>query len=160
MALAGKIEEIVVPALNRFGVELVMGSFRREKSGKVLRLLIERKGASPEAGSGVDVGLCADVSKELSALLDVSDAVNGPYTLEVSSPGIERPLVRLGDFERFVGRPASIETKQPVEGRRSFKGTLLGVENGAVMLTTKNHQRIAIPRDDIKKANLVFEFRN
>ena len=108
----------------------------------------------------MDVGLCASVSRELSAVLDASDAVTGSYTLEVSSPGIERPLVRLSDFERFVGKIASIKTSEPVLGRRTFKGRLNGVENGAVLLEAADNQCIAIPGDVIKKANLVFELSN
>jgi ribosome maturation factor RimP len=126
----------------------------------VLRLLIERQGADPDTGSGVDVGLCASVSRELSAVLDVSDPVAGSYTLEVSSPGIERPLVRQSDFERFIGKVASIKTSVPVLGRRTFKGRLKGVKNGAVLLEGADNQSIAIPGDVIKKANLVFELRN
>ena len=145
--------------LDRLGVVLVMGSFGREKTGRVLRLFIERPGANPNAGSGVDVDLCASVSREVGAALDISDAVLEPYTLEVSSPGIERPLVQLDDYERFTGRIASIKTREPVSGRRSFKGRLRGVSKDEVLLEAANNEHIAIPCGVIKKANLVFEFK-
>ncbi len=158
MTLSGNIEKIVLPVLDRQGLDLVVGTFRREKSGKVLRLLIERKGADPDTGSGVDVGLCAAVSREIGAALDVSDVVPEAYTLEVSSPGIERPLIRLEDFKRFIGRRASIKTRKPVQGRKTFKGRLNGVEDAAVLIDI-GKQNIAIPSDVIKNANLVFELK-
>lgn len=157
MKLDEKIEAIVTPVLDRLGVVLVQGSFRREKGGKILRLLIERKGADPDTGSGVDVGLCADVSRELSAALDVTDAVDDAYTLEVSSPGIERPLVRLSDFERFAGKNVAIKTRKVIMGRRTFRGRLDGVKDNRVLLVAADNKPIAIPSDVIKKANLVFE---
>lgn len=157
MTLTKEIETIITPVLERMGVDLVLGTFIRERNGRVLRLLIERKGATPETGSGVDLGLCAAVSREVGAALDVDDALGDSYNLEVSSPGVERPLVGPRDFERFSGRPATISTKGPVDGRRKFKGTILGVENDAVVLRPDGGKRVTIPNELIKKANLVFD---
>ena len=123
-----EIEAIIAPVLDRMGVDLVQGMFSGERGGRVLRLLIERKGATPETGSGVDLGLCAEVSREVGAALDVNDVIGDAYNLEVSSPGIERPLIRPQDFERFSGRPAIVVTKGAVSGRRKFSGKLLGFE--------------------------------
>jgi ribosome maturation factor RimP len=159
MTLPDKIETIVTPVLNRMGLDLVLGSFRRERSGKVLRLMVEKRGAAPERGSGVDVGLCATVSREVGTQLDVSDVIEGAYTLEVSSAGIERPLMSLGDFERFSGRRAKIRTDKVLSGSRNFDGTLSGVEDGTIILVTKNNQKISIPKNAIKRANLVFDYK-
>ena len=101
--LPKNIEASIEPVLDRMDLTLVQGTFCRERSGKVLRLLIERRDATPEKGSGVDLGLCASVSQEIGTQLDATDAIEEAYTLEVSSPGIERPLVRNSDFVRFRG---------------------------------------------------------
>ncbi len=157
MNLTKDIEAIIVPVLERMGVDLVLGTFVREPSGKVLRLFIEKKGATPKSGSGVDLGLCAQVSREVGAALDVSDKIADAYSLEVSSPGIERPLVKPEDFVRFAGSQAVITTKGPVDGSRKFQGRLLGVEDGKVVMESSGAKRVTIPNELIKKANLVFE---
>ena len=152
-----EIEAAVTPTLERLGVDLVLLTYGREQAGKVLRLFIERKGANPETGSGVDLALCASVSREVSAALDVNDVIGDAYNLEVSSPGIERPLVHPEDFVRFSGRPAMVTTKGPVEGRRKFRGTLRGFEKDAVLVEGEDGRLSAIPNELIKKANLVFD---
>jgi ribosome maturation factor RimP len=157
MNLTNEIEAIITPVLNRLGVDLVLGTFVREPGGKVLRLFIEKKGATPETGSGVDLGLCATVSREVSAALDVGETISDAYSLEVSSPGVERPLVRPQDFDRFAGRQAVVSTKGPVEGRRKFLGVLRGCKNGAVVMELQGAKRVIIPNELIKKANLVFD---
>lgn len=158
MTLPGNIEAIVLPVLERFGCGLVLGTFRREKGGRVLRLLIERIDADVDRGSGVDVKLCSSVSRDVGAALDVEDVIDGNYTLEVSSPGIERPLVQPSDFDRFKGRLATVQTRKAMEGRRRFKGTLSGLRQGAILITVAKGEEVAIPWENVKKANLVFEF--
>lgn len=157
MTLSLELEKTILPVLERMGVNLVLGTFRREGAGKVLRLFIEKQGADPDKGSGVNVELCARVSREIGYTLDVSDVLNDAYRLEVSSPGIERPLVKPEDFERFSGRKAKIVTKQAIERRRSFIGVLNGLEGNAVSMNVGGEDRILIPNEIIKKANLVFE---
>ncbi len=98
---------------------------------------------------------CADLSRTASALLDVEDPVQGAYTLEVSTPGIDRPLVRPRDFERFAGFEAKIEIVQPIEGQRRFRGRLLGVEGGKVKLALEDGAKAALPIELIHKAQLV-----
>lgn len=160
MMLSLELEKTILPVLERMGVNLVLGTFRREGAGKVLRLFIERQGADPDKGSGVDVELCARVSREIGYTLDVSDVLDDDaYRLEVSSPGIERPLVKPADFERFSGRKAKIVTRQAIEGRRSFTGVLNGLEGDAVSMDLGGEDRMLIPNEIIKKANLVFEYK-
>lgn len=157
MAIWNDIEKVVLPVLERYGCDLVLGTFQTEQSGWVLRLLIERKGADPDAGAGVDLKLCSSVSRDLSAELDVEETIDRPYTLEVSSPGVERPLVRREDYERFSGREIKLKTVRAVEGRRTFRGLLGGVSNGAVRLSGADGGTIEVPLKLVEKANLVFE---
>jgi ribosome maturation factor RimP len=139
------------------GVRLVLGTFRREGGGKVLRLFIERLDVDPDGGSGVNLGLCAEVSREVGYALDASDVIDDAYRLEVSSPGIERPLICLEDFSRFAGRKAKIVTRAAVDESRRFKGILRGLEGEAVVVEISEDKRVLIPNEIIKKANLVFE---
>jgi ribosome maturation factor RimP len=157
MLLSAKIEAQIKPVLERYGCDLVVGAFLNEKNGRVLRLFIERSGATAEDGPGVDLGLCASVSRDLSAVLDVADVIDKAYTLEVSSPGIERPLVRSADYERFKGQIISLKTKRAVDGHRRFKGLLDGLRDGIVTLKTGKDQIVTIPHEQIAKANLVFD---
>lgn len=97
---------------------------------------------------------CAEISHALSAVLDVADPIQGPYSLEVTSPGIDRPLVRLRDYERFAGEEAKLETDLPIDGRRRFTGTLRGVEGDTVRLESGGAM-LQIPFPTIRKARLV-----
>ncbi len=105
-------------------------------------------------GRTVTVGDCAAISRAVSAVLDVEDPVSGPYTLEVSSPGIDRPLVRLKDFERFAGFEARVETNRPIDGRRRFRGRLLGVEGETVRIRVED-ATTDLPYVDIQRAKLI-----
>lgn len=95
----------------------------------VLQIMVERIDERP-----IDVDDCAEVSRTVSALLDVEDPIPGAYTLEISSPGIDRPLVRLDDFDRFAGHEAKIVMAGTIAGRKRFRGRLLGVRDGFVLL--------------------------
>jgi ribosome maturation factor RimP len=97
---------------------------------------------------------CADLSRAISAVLDVEDPLPGSYLLEVSSPGMDRPLVRIGDFERFAGYEARIETGRPIDGRKRFRGKLLGVSQGIVKIALDGAQA-EVPFEDIAAAKLV-----
>lgn len=152
-----EIEAIITPVLDRMGVDLVLGAVAKEHGAKVLRLYIERKGATPETGSGVDLGLCASVSREVGAVLEVDDVIGDAYNLEVSSPGLDRPLVRAQDFDKFSGRVACVTTRGPIEGKRKFQGLLRGYEKEAVLIEVEDGKLVAIPNELIKKANLVFD---
>ncbi|MDH3228662.1 MAG: ribosome maturation factor RimP [Alphaproteobacteria bacterium] len=143
-----RIEKMIEPALTDMGFTLV----RVHLSGgarPTLQIMAER---SDESGMTVDD--CAGISHTVSAILDVEDPISGAYTLEVSSPGIDRPLVRRRDFERFAGFEAKIEMRGEIDGRRRFRGRLAGMDGNAVRLTTKGGD-VILPLDDIDRARLL-----
>jgi ribosome maturation factor RimP len=141
--LGPRLEEIVSFA----GMELVHVEARRESGGTVLRLYIDREG-------GVTLEDCARVSRQVSAELDAEDPVPGRYTLEVSSPGLDRPLSRERDFERFAGSTVRVVTATPLDGQRHFKGRLNGLLDGSVQLVLEDGRVISIPRDLMTSARL------
>ncbi|MBY0431553.1 MAG: ribosome maturation factor RimP, partial [Rhodospirillales bacterium] len=99
---------------------------------------------------------CADISRALSALLDVEDPIEGTYTLEVSSPGIDRPLTRRVDYERWAGFEAKVETSRPVDGRKRFRGRLVGIDEAdMIRLRLDDGGEAALPLTDIQRAKLV-----
>jgi len=154
-----QLESIVEPVCRAHGVEMVDVRHIRQKGGAVVRVVIDRPRADEQDGSGVSVDDCTDVSRDLSSALDVhEDVVPGSYNLEVSSPGLERPLVKLKDFDRFSGREAQIKTKVRVGERRKFKGTLLGVTGETIRLEDAKSGPVEIPYEAVSKANLVYRF--
>lgn len=151
------VEAVVRPVLTAHGVELFELVLRRERVGWVLRIMIEREGATAPSG-GVSVDLCADISRDISAALDVSDPISHAYTLEVSSPGVERPLRHSRDFERFAGNPAKIVLSEPLaDGQSALRGTLQGIRGDHVVID-QGGGPIEAPLASIKLAHLVFEF--
>ena len=148
MDVATKINDLIEPTLVDMGYELVRvrlsGDTRME-----LQIMIECSD-----GSTLDVADCAKASRAISALMDVEDPISGAFTLEVSSPGIDRPLVKLKDFERFDGLEARIEASRPVNGRRRFKGRLAGVEGENIAISTEDGDFV-IRHGDIMRAKLL-----
>jgi len=145
--LLRKIEDIVNPTITGMGFELVRVAMSR--GGGTLQIMIE-----PADGRPMDVEDCATLSRALSAVLDVEDPIPSAYTLEVSSPGIDRPLTREKDYVRWAGHLARMETTLPIEGRRRFKGTLLGLENGTVRMRLEDGKEADVPLDQISRAKL------
>jgi ribosome maturation factor RimP len=145
--LLRRIEDIVAPTVTGMGFEVVRVAMSR--GGGTLQIMIE-----PADGRPMDVEDCATLSRALSAVLDVEDPLPSAYTLEVSSPGIDRPLTREKDYVRWSGHLARFETLQPIEGRRRFKGTLLGLENGTVRLKLEDGKEAEIPFAEISRAKL------
>jgi ribosome maturation factor RimP len=148
------------------GLELFDLQFRRESIGWVLRVVIDRPWApeaAPEGGSEEPVGVddCGRVSQDLGAILDVEPELLGgldrAYTLEVSSPGLDRPLRDERDFRRFAGRLAKIVTTEPVDGQSHFEGRLSGVEDGAA-LVAQGRRTHRVPLGLVKRARLEVEF--
>jgi ribosome maturation factor RimP len=148
--LLQEVRQAAEPVLQSQGLELVDLEFRREAIGWVLRFYIDRQG-------GVTVGDCAEVSGELGAVLEVRDLIPNPYVLEVSSPGLTRSLKKPEDFKKFRNHRVKMKTFEPIEGRRNFKGILLGLEGEKVRLEMDG-QFYEIPLQGIAKANLEIEF--
>ena len=144
--LLRKIEDIVSPTVVGMGFEVVRVAMSK---GGTLQIMIE-----PADGRPMDVEDCATLSRALSAVLDVEDPIPSAYTLEVSSPGIDRPLTREKDYVRWAGHLARVETTQPIEGRRRFKGTLLGLENGTVRIKLDDGKEADVPLSQINRAKL------
>jgi ribosome maturation factor RimP len=145
--LLHRIEDIVAPTIVGMGYELVRVSMSR--GGGILQIMVE-----PADGRSMDVEACAVISRALSAVLDVEDPISGAYTLEVSSPGIDRPLTREKDYTRWTGHIARMETALPIDGRRRFKGTLLGLEGGAVKLRLEDGKETQVPLSAVTRAKL------
>lgn len=145
-----KVRGMAGQILGYAGMELVHLEIRREPRGLILRLYIDKEG-------GVTLDDCARVSRQISAQLDVEDPIEDRYTLEVSSPGLDRPLLTDLDFTRFAGRSIRLSTHSPLEGRRNFQGRLDGLVDGSVRMTLEGGQQVDIPRDQVAKARLEVE---
>lgn len=143
-----RITEIVENTINSLGFELVKVTVRGS-STKIVEILIERLDDEK-----VQVGDCQKVSRNISALLDVEDAISGKYFLEVSSAGIERPLIKITDFIKFRDREIKIRLKSAINGNLSFRGKLLGVEDDKIKIQSKNME-LSFDYDNIKTAKLV-----
>jgi ribosome maturation factor RimP len=148
MDLAGRVETLIGPTVEAMGFSLVRVQVLGQNRPR-LQIMAERTD-----GESMLVEDCAAISRAVSAVLDVEDPIAGAYTLEVSSPGIDRPLVRLADFDRFAGFEAKVEMDLAVDGRRRFQGRLLGTEGDAVRLRMEDSE-VVLPYADIRRAKLV-----
>ncbi len=144
-----RIEKIVTPSLEAMGYEVVRVQLTGGAGRTTLQVMAE-----PADGRGMTVRDCTEISHTISALLDVEDPIPGGFTLEVSSPGIDRPLVRPRDFERFAGHVAKIETSRPIEGRKRFRGLLGGITDAGVRIVVED-QETEVPFEAIQRAKLV-----
>jgi ribosome maturation factor RimP len=153
-----RIEALVAPVLESQGFELVDMEYRREPSGWVLRLFVDKTG-------GITLDDCADISREVGGLLDAEDLIDVAFTLEVSSPGLTRPLKKDQDFIRFAGRLVKLKTFQSVDpdqrgyARKTFVGTLVGLVDDQVVLDQNDAKggRVSLDRADLAAANLEFD---
>jgi len=141
-----------------YGLEIFDVQFRREAPGMVLRVQIDRPGPAATAEDCVSVEDCAKVSRDLSAILDVDDVVPIAYTLEVSSPGLDRPLRQPDDYRRFAGRRAKIVMRERVDGQGFFRGRLGGVDGSDVLIDAEDGKTHRVPIAVITRANLEVEF--
>ena len=141
-----------------YGLEIFDVQFRREGSGMVLRVRLDRPGSAATAEESVSVEDCAHVSRDLSAILDVEDVVPTAYVLEVSSPGLDRPLRGAADYSRFAGRRAKLVMRHAVDGQSFFKGTLGGIDGGEVLIDADDGRRHCVPIGVITRAHLEVEF--
>src|SRR5215470_15076366 len=136
-----KVSDIAGRVAADHGLEIFDVQFRREAHGMVLRIQIDRPGPAAVAEESVSVDDCARMSRELGAILDVEDVVPTAYTLEVSSPGLDRPLRRAQDYARFAGRLAKIIVREKVDGQTFFRGRLAGLEGDAVLVDGEDRKR-------------------
>ncbi len=147
-AMDRRLAEIVTPVIEDMGFELVrvrlMGGDR-----PTLQVMAEKPDGT------MDVDDCADLSHALSALLDVEDPISGEYVLEVSSPGIDRPLTRLTDFDRWKGYEAKLELRDAIDGRKRYRGAVAGTEGASVLIDTAEGERVSIVFAELGDAKLV-----
>ncbi len=149
VGIIARVEDFIVPLLTDMDIELVDIEFRREGHGWVLRLFIDHSG-------GVTLENCTKVSREVSSYLEVEDPIEHAYHLEVSSPGLERPLKKERDFIRFSGRMARIKLREKRNDQRVFIGKLQGMENEEVLLDVDGRIESFLPAD-IARARLILE---
>jgi ribosome maturation factor RimP len=149
-SLETRITTLAEQTAAAMGMEVVLIEIKGGGNRSILRAYIDR----PE---GISLDDCERFSKRFSVLLDVEDWVPFSYILEVSSPGLDRPLAKEADFQRFVGKNAKVQTRTPLEGQRRFKGRILGVSQGRVTMELDKAKRVEIALAEIEKANLVAE---
>jgi len=148
MDLANRVEQLIGPAVNDLGFDIVRIQLSGTKSQQLQVM------AEPSAGGDMTVDDCAAISRAVSAVLDVEDPISGPYRLEVSSPGLDRPLVRIEDFERYAGFEAKVEVQQPIDGRKRFRGRVIGVDGEKVKVLVKDAE-LEFPHSEIHRAKLI-----
>ncbi|MGN1091565.1 MAG: ribosome maturation factor RimP [Alphaproteobacteria bacterium] len=144
-----RIKQIIESSVNAEGFDLVRVLFSGAEKDNTLQIMVERLD-----GTNMTSDDCEKLSRSLSALLDVEDVIQSRYLLEITSPGIDRPLVKLADYDRFKGREAKIETLLPIDGRKRFKGELLGTDGKKIILNFEGKE-IKIDFEAITKAKLV-----
>jgi len=146
------LEELVRPVVEGLGFEFWGMEYLSQGKDSVLRIFIET-----DAEKGIDVEDCARVSRQVSSILDVEDPITGEYHLEVSSPGLDRPLFSLAQYQAYVGSIVSLRLRVPFDGRRKFKGQLVGVENDDIVVRVDQEEYL-LPIDLIDKGNIVPQF--
>jgi ribosome maturation factor RimP len=154
-----RVQQLAARVAASYGLEIFSVELRRERGQQVLRVVVDRPGPAATADESVSIDDCARVSEELSAMLDVEDIVPvDRYTLEVSSPGLDRPLRHADDFRRFAGRWAKIVLREPVERQTAFAGRLAGVEGDDVLFESEGRKPMRLPLKLISRARLDVEF--
>ncbi len=146
-----EVERLVLPILEEEGMELVDIEYKKERGRGILRLYIDKPG-------GVKIDDCQGVSQRIDPILERCNIIRGHYLLEVSSPGLDRPLKKEEDFKRFIGRLIKIKTFSPIDNQKTFVGTLKDYKEEIVILETREGKIIEIPMKNIAKANLEIEF--
>jgi ribosome maturation factor RimP len=152
MAVAdSRLRQLLQPVVEALGCELWGVDLQTGAKTKLLRIYIDKD------NDLVGIEDCERVSRQASSILDVEDAINGEYILEVSSPGMDRPLYEIGQYEKYVGEDISLRLRFPYEGRRNFKGRLTGVDGDEIILVVTDHEYL-FPVEGIEKANVVPRF--
>ena len=150
MTVEESTAKIAEPIIESMGMELVDVEYRREQVGWVLRLYIDKPG-------GVTLDDCSGVSREVGVAIEVEELIEQRYSLEVSSPGLTRPLKKLSDFERFAGSYAKLKFYGAIDGRKTVVGTIKSVEGGKILFSLDDEEDITINFGDIAKANLEYK---
>ena len=146
-----KVRELTSRLLSEAGVELVDLTYRRESGGMVLRFAVDKAG-------GITIGECGNLNRQIGGILDEANTIEGPYSLEVQSPGLDRKLVKTSDFERTIGEDIYVITYGPVENKREFTGKLKWVGEESIKIEFPSGDEVTIHRNMIAKAKLHFEF--
>lgn len=149
--LLNRVEELVTPVLENLGLELVEREFLSDQGRWVLRLYIDRE------QTPVTIDDCKTASRAMEGVLDVEDVIPQRYSLEVSSPGLNRPLRRAKDFEKFAGSRVEVTTKQLVNGQHHFTGTLKGLRESSIVVA-EGDREWQIPLAELKKAKIKYSF--
>ena len=144
-----RLTDVLAPTITAMGYEFVGCQYVPQGKHVLLRIFID-------SAQGITVDDCAKVSYQVGAILDVEEVIRGQYTLEVSSPGLDRPLFTPAHFERFIGHQANVKVHTPLEGRRNFRGEIRALAGGQLTLKV-DEQDVVLPLDDIDKASLVPE---
>ncbi|MGB1197467.1 MAG: ribosome maturation factor RimP [Thalassotalea sp.] len=145
-----KLTDMLRPAVEEVGKELLGIEYVSAGNNSILRIFIDHE-------NGIDVDDCAEVSRQVGAILDVEDPISSEYSLEVSSPGLDRPLFDLPHFQEVIGETINVKISMPLNGRRKFKGTLVAIENDTLIVTVDGEDYELI-FSNIDKANLVPKF--
>lgn len=145
------LHDRIGPVVTAMGYEFVGGELTSQGGGALLRLYIDSE-------NGITVDDCSRVSYQVSAMLDVEDPIQGNYSLEISSPGLDRPLFELAQYERFTGQQIKLRVFAPIENRRKFVGTLLRVDGENIHLLV-DEKEIVLPFSEIEKANVIADIR-
>ncbi len=145
-----KLTDMLRPAVQETGKELLGVEFISAGNNSVLRLFIDHE-------NGIDVDDCAEVSRQVGAILDVEDPISSEYNLEVSSPGVDKPLFELSHFQQVIGEIVNVKLSMPLNGRRKFKGLLTAIENDALIVEVDSID-YELVINNIDKANLVARF--
>ena len=147
-----QLQAMIAPAVEALGYEMWGVEYHSHGRQPLLRVFIDGE-------NGITVEDCAAASRQISAVLDVEDPISSEYTLEVSSPGMDRPLFTLDQFGRYAGEWVKLKLRAPFEGRRNFRGVMRGVEGDEVVLVVDNEEYL-LPIELIDKANIVPQFGN
>jgi ribosome maturation factor RimP len=153
-----RVISVVEPILVAHGVDIVELVWRSDSRGWVLYLTVERPGTT-EPGAGVTLDLCAEISRDLSAALDVADVMPGRYRLEVGSPGLDRSLYEGSDYARFAGQKAKIKVREAISGQRVLSGRLKGLDEGGLVVLESEGREHRIPLAQIESGRLSFDWQ-
>ncbi|WP_250458890.1 ribosome maturation factor RimP [Microbulbifer litoralis] len=147
-----QLEKLLAPVVESLGCELWGVEYQTHGHNALLRIYIDSE-------DGIAVDDCEKVSRQASAVLDVEDPISGKYTLEVSSPGLDRPLYTLEQYARFVGAQIEVRLRMPLDGQRKWRGLLAGVEGEEVVLRVDSENEYLLPIDSIERAKIIPQFK-